>query len=650
MLWHRVLAGWVLAMGLGGWGLAAGGSGLTVMERMEVGRMEAAAESVKALAAGRVPVLEHGLYEDYRVAFGVRVKAGVGRSREREVVWEAAREAGIHAVVWDDAGAPAEDAWRGLRDGVLGIVGMTPEEGVFILPEYGEDGRLRAEGGLRFATRMGTEGERLGRDVVGLAVVNRAEEMRMEVRSYLGFLNAQAEPRAWAEVTNAFLQYPDVWMAAACEYRPAVLGAWDRETAEGELVGVGWVGGIGTQAYRGVTFDPAGPGLRQVTTHVWARELREGSIKEGLREGRAYVAHDWMADPTGFHFGAVNNLGVFPMGDRVPWAGKTRVVALSPVAARWRLLHGGKVVAEATGTRLEHVVEGLGAYRVEGWLKVGGEERPWLYSNPVYVELPSPALLSLPSSELAPEVRAVKDVVYREGSEEDAAKHRLDLYLPRDKEGFPVVLFAHGGAWKHGDRSQYPAIGNRFAKEGIGFVVPSYRLAPKHPHPAQIEDVAAAFAWTAREVAKFGGDSRRLYVAGHSAGGHLVSLLALDPRWLGAHGLTPASIRGVMTLSGVYDLSVAEVADSVFSKDPVRRREASPQAHVARGAPRFLVTYCEWDYLLLPAQARGFHRALGRAGVEADLVYVAGQNHISEMVNVAREGDKTAAAMLRFIR
>src|SRR5205823_12079465 len=87
---------------------------------------------------------------------------------------------------------------------------------------------------------------------------------------------------------------------------------------------------------------------------------------------------------------------------------------------------------------------------------------------------------------------------YTEGRPTDDDKQKLDLYLPKDKKPAPVFLFIHGGAWRSGDRSQYQPLGNRFAKEGLLTIVPNYRLAPKDPHPAQIEDVAAAFAWTVR--------------------------------------------------------------------------------------------------------------------------------------------------------
>src|SRR5206468_1844732 len=159
----------------------------------------------------------------------------------------------------------------------------------------------------------------------------------------------------------------------------------------------------------------------------------------------------------------------------------------------------------------------------------------------------------------------------------------------------PVLFFIHGGAWKSGDRSYYPPLGNRYAREGYATVVPSYRLAPKNPHPAQIEDVAAAFAWTVNHIAQYSGDTNRIYVGGHSAGGHLAALLTLDERALVAYQLSPKCIRGVLALSGVYDLASGESQESVFGKDPKVRRAASPLFQVKAPAPPFLVAYCQWD-------------------------------------------------------
>jgi acetyl esterase/lipase len=188
------------------------------------------------------------------------------------------------------------------------------------------------------------------------------------------------------------------------------------------------------------------------------------------------------------------------------------------------------------------------------------------------------------------------------------------------------------------------------AKEGIVTVILSYRLAPKHPHPAQIDDVAAAFAWTKRHIADYGGDTNRVFVAGHSAGAHLVSLLTLHDRYLARHGLSTKDIRGVVALSGVYDLTLFDRQSVVFGDDTNVRREASPQFFVHAGAPPFLVSYCEWDYPTLPAQARRFHAALVRAGVSAELFFTPRDNHIYEMISMTYDDDGTTKAVLRFLR
>jgi acetyl esterase/lipase len=386
------------------------------------------------------------------------------------------------------------------------------------------------------------------------------------------------------------------------------------------------------------------------TVHALVRDVTQPLIREAITNERAYVANDWLCDSRGFNFGAVNNLGVFNVGDSAPMVGSTRLVALTPVKAKLRLWHDGTIVQESAGTNLIFKANAPGAYRVEARLRVGEMNLPWIYSGQVYLRLPDWSDLRLPSMEISPDVTVRADISYSEGRKEDAAKHKLDAYLPKGKTNVPVLLFIHGGAWKSGDRSQYPPLGNRYARAGYLTVVPNYRLAPKYPHPAQIEDVAAAFAWTVHHISAYGGDTNRIYVAGHSAGGHLAALLALDSRYLTAHNLSPQNIRGVLAISGVYDLSIGDFQSSVFGADALARREASPLSFIKPGAPPFLVAYCQWDYFTLPAQARSFHGALRQAGIGAQLVYIPAESHISEMLSFAREDDLIVNAALKFMR
>src|SRR5262245_12611998 len=128
-------------------------------------------------------------------------------------------------------------------------------------------------------------------------------------------------------------------------------------------------------------------------------------------------------------------------------------------------------------------------------------------------------------------VREELGVAYRQGPDADPVRHRLDLYLPAGREGFPVVVLVHGGAWMVGDNrccGLYSSVGRYLASRGIGVAMPNYRLSPRVRHPHHVRDVAEAVAWTRANIAQYGGDPSRLFLMGHSAGGHLVSLLATD--------------------------------------------------------------------------------------------------------------------------
>jgi len=400
----------------------------------------------------------------------------------------------------------------------------------------------------------------------------------------------------------------------------------------------------------GVLFIEGSWGARdetQATTHILARELSETAILESIRAGRTYISHDWLCDPTGFTFVAVNNLGTFEAGDRAPGA-SNRLVAQLPLEARLKLFRNDEMVQESVGAELNYTAKEAGAWRLEAWLELDGEPRPWIYSGAIHMTGAAPSI-RLPSGAISDAVSLEAGIEYTSGKPEDTAKHKLDVYMPKGKRDFPVLFFVHGGAWRNGDRSLYRALGNRFASEGIGVVIPSYRLSPANLHPAHIEDVAAAFAWTFANITQRGGDLKRVYIAGHSAGGHLVALLTLDGRYLERHKLNNSAIAGTFALSGVYNV---EMLSNVFTQDAETRKQASPMTHARAGvaAPPFLVTYCQWDYPFLPRQARQFHEALGKAGVRSDLVYVAGEDHISEMVNIVKEGDPTAAAILQRIK
>lgn len=381
--------------------------------------------------------------------------------------------------------------------------------------------------------------------------------------------------------------------------------------------------------------------FRHRSVHVLALGLNAAAVQASLHLGRDYVAQDWLCDPAGFHFMAENNLGAFDIGDTVPLLPGTDLKAFFPVPAKIQLLRDGKIVSETESSALDYQVKQQGAYRVKAFLTVDGEQRPWIYSNAIYAG--APPSMELPVGPMAPSVEVRRNITYVQGKPEDAHKHQLDLYLPKGKTTFPVMMFVHGGSWRTGDRSMYALLGNRFAKAGIGVVIPSYRLMPKNPHPAQINDVSAAFAWVYRNIEQFGGDRARVYLAGHSAGAHLVALLALDRDYQEKYQIPVGAIHGVITISGVYN--VGRMPEFQTADD-----DPSPVDYVHPQSPPFLVTYCQWDYMGLPKQARDFAAALKAAFTPVKLVYIPSEGHISEIIATLKEDDPLARAILGFVQ
>ena len=243
----------------------------------------------------------------------------------------------------------------------------------------------------------------------------------------------------------------------------------------------------------------------------------------------------------------------------------------------------------------------------------------------------------------------------------------------------PVVVFVHGGAWTKGYRDWYEFAANAFTgQRGWVTVIVDYRLTsnqvfladqycpdretctlPENEpyrtksawYPDNIDDVAAAFRWVVDHIGDHGGDVRRIALFGHSAGGHLVSLLATHPDY--AADLRPF-IKGVVSMSGAYQLNdlnalfwgsaVGQTFPDGFD-DPDLLTEASPATWIGpeTRTPPFYLLYAEDDLPDLTRQAIFFHDLLEGAGLPVDLTYLAGYGHTSEMQAIADiEAEPTA--------
>jgi acetyl esterase/lipase len=250
------------------------------------------------------------------------------------------------------------------------------------------------------------------------------------------------------------------------------------------------------------------------------------------------------------------------------------------------------------------------------------------------------------------EVTSMKDLTYFDGAEKDKPKHQLDLYLPKDQKDFPVLFFVHGGAWIHGDKSfmhLYSSIGRYYASQGIGVVVINYRLSPGVKHPEHIKDVARAFAWTVKNIEKYGGRPDQIFISGHSAGGHLVALLATDETYLKAEGVSVKNIKGVIPISGVYEIP-AKTLPQVFGTDEEMCKKASPTCNVKEGLPPFLIVYADKDLKYCdkePAQA--FYKALKDKGCDATICEIPESNHLMTLLSDSAPDGAVSKKVLAFI-
>jgi acetyl esterase/lipase len=216
-----------------------------------------------------------------------------------------------------------------------------------------------------------------------------------------------------------------------------------------------------------------------------------------------------------------------------------------------------------------------------------------------------------------------------------------------------VIVFIHGGGLLQGDKSIFAGLGSYFVRRGFAAALLNHRLSPAVSHPAHIEDAAAGLAWVYRNVERFGGDPKRIVLMGHSSGAYLAALLALDPRWLGAHDLDSSALRGVVPISGFFDVELLAPSRpmSVWGTDKTVWRAASPLRYVRRDAPPMLLLYADGDDAARRAESRTLEQALSDAGQGAvKSVQIAGRDHRSIIGRFGEREDETASRLLEFAR
>lgn len=217
-------------------------------------------------------------------------------------------------------------------------------------------------------------------------------------------------------------------------------------------------------------------------------------------------------------------------------------------------------------------------------------------------------------------------------------RNKLDVYQPRGGAGHPVVVFFHGGSWTSGSREDYKFIGEALASQGILTVIAGFRLYPQVRYPDFLADSAQAVSWVAREASLYGGDSRRLYVMGHSSGAYNAAMLALDPRWLSSAGLAPTALAGWIGLAGPYDfLPMQDPTSQPVFNHPDYPAGSQPIDYVSKAAPRTFLGAAASDDLVDPERnTKQLAEKLRAAGVPVTLRIYDQANHYTLIGAFAR--------------
>ena len=224
------------------------------------------------------------------------------------------------------------------------------------------------------------------------------------------------------------------------------------------------------------------------------------------------------------------------------------------------------------------------------------------------------------------------DVVYGEAAGE---KLLLDAFTPEGRGPFPVCILVHGGGWVQGDkhnnfRTLLPPLG----EAGFAWFSINYRLAPKHRYPACVEDVETAIRWVKAHAADYNADPKRIALIGESAGGHLVSLVAVrakpDTR---VAAVVPFYSPNDLELQARNNLRTPAWATALFGittmDDAAAKviRDASPSTHITAGLPPFLLVHGTDDTRVAVDQSRQFQVKLQALGNPCDLLLVQGVGH-----------------------
>jgi acetyl esterase/lipase len=220
-------------------------------------------------------------------------------------------------------------------------------------------------------------------------------------------------------------------------------------------------------------------------------------------------------------------------------------------------------------------------------------------------------------------------VAHRDITYDPASALELDVYAPSQARGAPVIVYFYGGSWMSGKRQWFRWMGEALAAQGVVTIVADVRLWPRTRLDGFLHDGAEAVRWARDHAGEFGGDPAHLFVMGHSSGGQIAAMLAMDKQWLAAVGMKPRDLAGFIGVAGTYDFIPFDEPEfyDMFGRTPDDQARSQPINFVDGDEPPALLLQGEKDTIVYPSEAVSLEGRYAAQGEPVELKLYPGLGH-----------------------
>jgi acetyl esterase/lipase len=238
-------------------------------------------------------------------------------------------------------------------------------------------------------------------------------------------------------------------------------------------------------------------------------------------------------------------------------------------------------------------------------------------------------------------------------------RQELNIFAPRKHPSLKdVLIFVHGGSWNSGKKSLYNFFGSRMARKDVVVVILDYPLSPQVTYADMASSVAKGVQWVSQNIERYGGNPEKIFLSGHSAGGHLAALVAIRNEYFDSLKIKNP-IKGIVLIDAagldMYGyLQEEKFPDdhtyfTTFTHDPSQWKKASPLYHLHPNMPPMLIYRGEKTYPSILKSTEKFIKALKEFVPQPNYTVLKGKKHVPMMTQFFRPWNKRYDEIIRFM-